>query len=57
MPVDAGEFEGAGEFDSPMDTGYMIFWRNPSRKIMIVFGLHMGPVRVVDQDPEHWPRT
>ena len=50
-------YGGSGEFQKPMDTGYMIFLRNPTEKIMIVFGLHMGPVRVIDQDPEHWPNT
>jgi hypothetical protein len=48
-------YGGAQEFDQPNDTGYMIFWRNPKKKIMIVFGLHMGPVRIIDQDPAHWP--
>ena len=43
-------YGGRDEFDDPQDTGYMIFWRNPVRKIMIVFGLHMGPVRIIDQD-------
>ena len=33
----------------------MLLLMNPTKKIMIVFGLHMGPVRVIDQDPEHWP--
>lgn len=47
-------YGGAQEFDEPNDTGYMIFWRNPTKKIMIVFGLHMGPVRIIDKDPEHW---
>ena len=50
-------YGGAKEFEDPNDTGYMIFWRNPNRKIMIVFGLHMGPVRIVDQDPGHWPES
>lgn len=48
-------YGGPQEFDEPNDTGYMIFWRNPGRKIRIVFGLHMGPVRVIDENPEHWP--
>jgi len=48
-------YGGAQEFDDPNDTGYMIFWRNPKKKIRIVFGLHMGPVRIIDEDPEHWP--
>jgi len=48
-------YGGSGEFEEPMDTGYMLFLRNPTKKITIVFGLHMGPVRVIDQDPEHWP--
>lgn len=48
-------YGGTAEFDEPNNTGYMIFWRNPKKKIMILFGLHMGPVRVIDQDPEHWP--
>lgn len=50
-------YGGRAQFDNPNDTGYMIFWRNPNKKIMIVFGLHMGPVRVIDQDPEHWPEA
>ena len=50
-------YGGLGEFDEPMNTGYMLFVRNPTKKIMIVFGLHMGPVRVIDQNPEHWPDT
>jgi hypothetical protein len=50
-------YGGAVEFGEPMDTGYMIFLRNPTKKITIVFGLHMGPVRVIDEDPEHWPDT
>lgn len=50
-------YGGADEFGEPMNTGYMIFLRNPTKKITIVFGLHMGPVRVIDQDPEHWPDT
>jgi hypothetical protein len=48
-------YGGPGEFGEPMDTGYMVFLRNPTKRITIVFGLHMGPVRVIDQDPEHWP--
>lgn len=48
-------YGGRAEFEEPNDTGYMIFWRNPTKKIVIVFGLHMGPVRVIDKDPEHWP--
>jgi hypothetical protein len=48
-------YGGSAEFEKPMDTGYMLFWRNPERKLMIVFGLHMGPVRVMDKDPDHWP--
>ena len=48
-------YGGSGEIAEPMDTGYMIFLRNPTKKITIVFGLHMGPVRVIDQDPGHWP--
>jgi len=46
---------GEQEFDEPGDTGHMIFWRNPKKKILIVFGLHMGPVRIIDEDPDHWP--
>lgn len=48
-------YGGLSEFGEPRDTGYMIFWPNPTKKIMIVFGLHMGPVRIIDQAPEHWP--
>ena len=48
-------YGGDQEFSEPNDTGYMIFWSNPKRKIMIVFGLHMGPVRIIDRDPAHWP--
>lgn len=47
-------YGGPDQFDEPHDTGYMIFWRNPSKKILIVFGLHMGPVRVIDEDASHW---
>jgi hypothetical protein len=50
-------YGGVTEFDEPADTGYMIFWRNPRRKLRIVFGLHCGPVRIIDEDPEHWPET
>ena len=50
-------YGGPGQFEEPMDTGYMLFLRNPTKKIVIVFGLHMGPVRVIDQDLEHWPDT
>ena len=48
-------YGGAQEFDEPNDTGYMIFWWNPKKKLRIVFGLHLGPVRVIDEDPHHWP--
>jgi hypothetical protein len=48
-------YGGIREFTEPKDTGFMIFWRNPKRKIILVFGLHMGPVRVIDEDPAHWP--
>ena len=48
-------YGGADEFDEPADTGYMIFWRNPVKKLRIVFGLHCGPVRIIDEDPQHWP--
>jgi hypothetical protein len=51
------QYGGEGEFDKPWDTPYMVFWKNPVRKIMIVFGLHLGPVRVIDQDPEHWEES
>jgi hypothetical protein len=50
-------YGGIAEFEEPMDTGYMIFLRNPTKKIVIVFGLHVGPVRVIDQNPAHWPDT
>lgn len=50
-------YGSADEFEEPNNTGYMIFWRNPAKKIMLILGLHMGPVRVIDQDPEHWPET
>ena len=50
-------YGGAEEFDEPADTGYMIFWRNPKKKLQIAFGLHCGPVRIIDEDPEHWPDT
>lgn len=50
-------YGGSDEFEEPMNTGYMIFLRNPTKKITIVFGLHMGPVRVIDQDPDHWPEA
>ena len=48
-------YGGTQEFEEPNDTGYMIFWRNPKKKILIVFGLHMGPVRIIDENPENWP--
>ena len=48
-------YGGSDEFDEPADTGYMIFWRNPKKKILIVFGLHCGPVRIIDENSEHWP--
>ena len=48
-------YGGTDEFDEPFDTGYMIFLRNPKKQITIVFGLHMGPVRIIDQNPEHFP--
>ncbi len=47
-------FGGVDEFDEPGDTGYLILWRNPKRKILIIFGLHCGPVRTIDEDPTHW---
>ena len=47
-------YGGDDEFDEPADTGYMIFWRNPKKKLLIVFGLHCGPVRIIDEDPDHW---
>ncbi len=47
-------YGGQGEFNEPMDTGHMIFWKNPVRKITIVFGLHLGPVGIIDDDPRHW---
>ena len=47
-------YGGDNEFDEPGNTGYMILWRNPQRKILIIFGLHCGPVRVIDEDPSHW---
>jgi hypothetical protein len=50
-------YGGIAEFEEPMDTGYMIFLRNPTKKIGIVFGLHMGPVRIIDENSEHWPDT
>lgn len=34
------------EFEEPNDTGFMIFFHNPKRKLTIVFGLHMGPIRI-----------
>jgi len=49
-------YGGTAEFDEPQDTGHMVFWRNPVRKLLIVFGLHMGPVRIIDKDPDHWAR-
>lgn len=48
-------YGGLSEFDSPNDTGYTIFCRNPVKKILIIFGIQMGPVRVIDRDSEHWP--
>lgn len=34
------------EYDEPNATGYMIFFHNRKRNLSIVFGLHMGPIRV-----------
>lgn len=48
-------YGGSEEFDDPRNTGYMIFMKNRQRKLMLVLGLHMGPIRVNDLDPEHWP--
>lgn len=45
---------GNEEFEKLNDTGYMLFIRNPKRKLMVVYGLHMGPVRIIDEDPAHW---
>jgi hypothetical protein len=39
-------YGSAREFEDPNDTGFMIFFHNPKRKLSIVFGLHMGPIRV-----------
>jgi len=47
-------YGGTDEFDKPQNTGYMIFCRNPKKKLMVIFGLHKGPVRIIDQDPQHW---
>lgn len=47
-------YGGVSEFTEPKDTGHMIFWKNPARKIVVVFGLYMGPVRIIDQDETHW---
>jgi hypothetical protein len=48
-------YGGVDEFTEPKNTGHMIFWRNPSRKLVVIFGLYLGPVRIIDQDPAHWP--
>ncbi|WP_038161015.1 hypothetical protein [Verrucomicrobium sp. BvORR106] len=45
---------GKEEFEEPNDTGYMLFIRNPKRKLMVVYGLHLGPIRINDQNPAHW---
>ncbi len=50
-------YGGKEQFDELRDTGHMIFWENPLRKILIVFGVHLGPVRIIDQDPSHWPEV
>jgi len=34
------------EYDEPNNTGYMIFFHNTKRNLSIVYGLHMGPIRV-----------
>ncbi|MEO0965582.1 MAG: hypothetical protein AAFY08_10725 [Planctomycetota bacterium] len=47
-------YGGLDEFDEPADTGHMLWLRNPSRKILILFGLHLGPVRIIDEDESHW---
>ncbi len=47
-------YGGPEEFEEPWDNGYTIFWKNPTKQIMIVFGLHLGPVRIIDQNPENW---
>lgn len=47
-------YGGMDQFDEPGDTGALIFLRNPSKKVLILFGTHMGPVRVIDEDSSHW---
>lgn len=39
-------YGGVDEFDAPRDTGYMVFCKNPKKKITVVLGLHMGPIRI-----------
>lgn len=34
------------EYGEPNNTGYMIFFHNTKRDLSIVYGLHMGPIRV-----------
>ncbi|MCH1929920.1 hypothetical protein L9G16_06980 [Shewanella sp. A25] len=34
------------EYEEPSSTPYMVFVQNPKRKITIVLGLHMGPIRI-----------
>jgi len=50
-------YGGFSEFGQPMDTGYMLFFRNETRKLTLVYGLHMAPIRLIDQDPAHFPES
>ncbi|WP_111980239.1 hypothetical protein [Algibacillus agarilyticus] len=34
------------EYGEPNNTGYMIFFHNSKRNLSIVYGIHMGPIRV-----------
>ncbi|GEA10367.1 hypothetical protein [Alteromonas sp. KUL49] len=35
-----------GEYDEPLDTGYLLVFNNRSNHFSVVFGLHKGPVRI-----------
>jgi hypothetical protein len=34
------------EYAEPMITEHMIFFRNPTRKLSVVYGLQLGPIRI-----------
>ena len=48
------QYGGIEEFDDPTEAGSMRWCRNPKRKVVILLGLHLGPIRVIDQDIDFW---